>query len=122
MTGSAATLVNLGIAPLPAEVIGDTISQNIAGIGTAQVGAAVLTGTVNTVTTASSQTAFILKAHNAGRRVLVWNQSATAAAVFPPTGATINTSSANASFSVAQNKVTEFIFITPLIICAVLSN
>lgn len=121
MVGSAAQLVNLGIAPAPADVIGDTIVQNIAGVGTAQTGAAVLTGTVNTVTTASGQTAFLLKSHNGGRRVTVWNQSATAALVYPPTGAAINGGSANASFSVAQNKPTEFIYITPLIICAILS-
>lgn len=121
MTGSAAALTALGIPPAPADLIGDTIAQNIAGVGTAQAGAALLTGTVNTVTTAGGATAFILKAHNPGRSVTVWNQSATAALVYPPTGAAINGGGANASFSVAQNKPAVFYFVTPLIIFAELS-
>lgn len=121
MVASTQALVALGIAPEAAKLIGDSIAQNTAGIGTAQVGGATLTGTVNTVTTAGGATAFVLQAHNAGRWVWVWNQSATAALVYPPTGAAINGGSANASFSVAQNKPAIFYYITPLIIIANLS-
>jgi len=121
MTASAAALTALGTPPVVADLIGDNISQSLAGVGTAQSGATLLTGSVNTVTTASGQTAFILKAHNAGRTVVVANTSATTALVYPPTGATIQGGAANASFSVAQNKTALFWYITPLIIVANLS-
>ena len=112
MTASAATMVALGMAPELAKNVGDTISTAIAGIGTAQSGAALLTGTVNTLTTAGGATAFITPSHNAGRSIEVFNTSATSALVFCPVGATMN-GSANGSVTVAQNKGALIRFITP---------
>ncbi len=120
MTGSTAALTALGIAPLPAEIIGDTITTTLAGAGTSQTTATLLTGTVNSVTAASSQTAFILKAHNAGRTTEVYNTSSTPAIVFPPTGATIDGGTATTgSVSIAQNRGRIFRFVTPLLIVSV---
>lgn len=84
-------------------------SDAVTGVGTAQVGAAALTGFINIVTTAVGQTAVILPALSASASpILVRVTSATAALVFPPAGGTINGGSVNASFSVAQNKPTLF--------------
>jgi len=81
----------------------------VTGVGTAQSGAAPLTGAMNVVTTASGQTAVLLPAnHPVGSPIVVRVTSATAGLVFPPTGGAVNGGSANASFSVAQNKPTVF--------------
>ncbi len=81
----------------------------VAGVGTAQTGAAALTGAINNVTTAVGQTAVALPSkHAVGSPIIVVNASATAALVFPPSGGKINNGSADASFSVAQNKPTVF--------------
>lgn len=78
-------------------------------VGTAQVGAAALTGAVNVLTTAAGQTAGVLPANASfGSPILVRVNTATAALIFPPTGGSINGGAANASFSVAQNKPTAF--------------
>jgi hypothetical protein len=83
--------------------------DTVAGVGTAQVGGTALTGAINNVTTAVGQTAVVLPANGAvGSPVTVVVSTATAALVFPPTGGSINNGSANASFSVAQNKPTLF--------------
>jgi hypothetical protein len=84
---------------------GSASTTAVTGVGTAQVGAAALTGAFNIVTTASGQTAVVLPAnYPAYTPLIVRVTSATAGLVFPPTGGTINGGSANASLSVAQNK------------------
>lgn len=81
----------------------------VTGVGTAQVGAARLTGALNVVTTAVGQTAVLLPTSwPVSSPIVVRVTSATAGLVFPPTGGSINGGSANASFSVAQNKPTVF--------------
>lgn len=81
----------------------------VTGVGTAQVGAAALTGAINVVTTSVGQTAVALPGtYPVGSPILVRTNTATAALVFPPVGGSINGGSANASFSVAQNKPTIF--------------
>jgi hypothetical protein len=119
MTGSTQALMGLGVPFEQAKIIGDSIVQSIAGIGTAAATAAPLTGTVNSVTTAGGATAFILSTHNAGRTVEVYNTSATAALVFPPTGGAIDGGATDASVSIAQNRGRIFRYITPLIIKSV---
>lgn len=119
MGASAIALMALGIPGEAAKNIGETIATSIAGVGTAQAGAAALTGTVNTLTTAGGATAFIMPAHNAGRTVEAYNTTATAALIYPPTGAAIDGGSANASVSIAQNRGRVFRYITPLIIVSV---
>lgn len=86
-----------------------TSADAVTGVGTAQVGGAALTGAINVVTTASGQTATVLPAaYPVGSPILVRVNTATAGLVFPPVGGSINGGSANASFSVAQNKPTVF--------------
>lgn len=81
----------------------------VTGVGTAQSGAAALSYGLNSVTTASGQTATVLpSSHPLGSPVIVHVTTATAGLVFPPVGGSINGGSANASFSVAQNKPTVF--------------
>lgn len=77
----------------------------VTGVGTAQSGSAALTGAINIVTTSVGQTAVQLPSkHPVGSPLVIRVTSATAALVFPQTGGSINGGSANASFSVAQNK------------------
>lgn len=103
-------LMGLGLPAQLADVLGDTAPGAVAGAGTAQSGATPLTGTVNQVTTAAGNTAFLLPA---AQRLLssvhVYNASATAALVFPPSGGNINQLAADASFSVAQGRLATFI-------------
>lgn len=87
----------------------DNGADPVTATGTAQVGAAALTGAINTVTTAAGQVAVVLpSSHAAGSPVVVRTATATAATVFPPVGGSINGGSVNASFAVAQNKPTLF--------------
>jgi hypothetical protein len=101
-------LTGIGMAPEQALRLG---FQNTAkaGVGTAQVGAAAISSTLTTATTAVGQTAFVLPS-NAELMVpyIVVNTSATAALVFPPSGGAINAAGANASVSIAQNLARTF--------------
>lgn len=82
-----------------------TAVDAITAVGTAQTGSAALTGFINAVTTSVGQTAVQLPANRGTGNPLVVNViTATAGLVFPPSGGAINGGSANASFSVAQNK------------------
>lgn len=110
MNGLATDMMGLGVAPALANLIGDIIPASAAGVGTAQATATPLTGTINQVTTAAGQTAFLLSsAQPLGTSVNVYNSTATAALVFPPTGGNINEVAANASFSVAQARTASFV-------------
>lgn len=82
----------------------------ITPVGTALSGAPTLTGAVNTCTAASGNTAVALP-QNASAAVVVNNTAATSVAllVYPPTSAgKINSGSAGASLSVAQNLTAVF--------------
>lgn len=118
MSALATSLMGSGIAPLPASLIGlDAINNITVPAGTAQVtdAAAIAAGTnlrtgLNMLTTAGGNTAVqLLSTLPVGGDVYVYNTTATAALVFPPSGCTIQGGGANASFSVAQNKTTRFI-------------
>lgn len=109
LTGLASDMMGLGLPAALATLMGETISPVTAGVGTAQAGAAPLIGTINQVTTAGGQTAFLLPATQPiGTSVVVYVSTATAALVFPPTGGNINEAAANASFSVAQARPISF--------------
>lgn len=115
-------LMGLGMSPQLANRLGNQILQNVAGVGTAQVGAAQLFGKVTSATTAGGQTAFILNAGASNGSIwYFWNQSSTAALVYPTVGGAINGGSTNAAFSVAQNKPTIFIRVAPNVWIANLS-
>jgi hypothetical protein len=105
-------LMGCGMPKEQANRLGNSVSLLLAGIGTAQAGAAAISNKVTTATTAGGATAFILPA--AASIGSVWyflNTSSTAALVYPPAGVsgTINNGSADGSFSVAQSKPTIFV-------------
>jgi hypothetical protein len=105
-------LMGLGMSGWLAGRLGNSVTLNLAGVGTAQTGAAAITNKVTTATTSSGQTAFVLPTNaSIGSVWYFFNQSATAALVYPPPGVsgTINGGSTDASFSVAQNKPTIFV-------------
>lgn len=100
--------VDLGGVGMPMEQalrLGFT-PATIAGIGTAQVGAAPIPGIANFVSTTTDvgQTAFILpEAAELLVPYIVLNTTVTAALVFPPVGDRINIAGTNNSVPVGQN-------------------
>lgn len=100
---------DLGGVGMPMEQalrLGTSALTTIAGVGTAQVGAAAIPLLTNNVlaTTAGGQTAFVLPAAaEIDVPYSVVNSTATAALVFPPSGGAINAAATDASVSIAQN-------------------
>lgn len=112
MSALAVDLMGVGLPQEQATRIGLSNLTTIAGVGTAQSGAAAINQWTTNVlaTTASGQTAFVLPSMaEIGVTYLVTNSTATAALVFPPSGGTINAASADASVSIAQNLARVFI-------------
>lgn len=106
MTALAVDLVGLGMPPVLADRVGWQ-TGTLTGAGTAQGGSSpiVRSGFVYRATTAASQTAVTIdSAFPLGEESVIHNTTATAMLLFPPTGGNVNGGSANASFSVAQNK------------------
>lgn len=113
MNGLATDMIGLGFPPALAALTGESVAS-ITAVGTAQVGAAALTATINQVTTSAGQTAVVLPSGQpVATSVHVYVPSATAALVFPPTGGNINEGAANASFSVAQARIASFVRVSP---------
>lgn len=108
----ATDLMGLGLPPEQGVRLGYSALTTIAGVGTAQAGAAAIPNGTNNVlaTTAGGATAFVLPS-TAELNVpyLVTNSTATAALVFPPTSGTINAAAADASVSIAVNLARIFI-------------
>lgn len=106
----AQDLSGIGMAPEQAVRLGFSVLTTVAGVGTAQSGAAAIHVNNILATTSAGQTAFVLPS-SAELEVpyIVTNSTATAALVFPPTGGTINAGAANASVSIAQNLARIFI-------------
>lgn len=105
-------LMGCGMPKEQAGRLGNSVNLLVAGVGTSQTGAAAISNKVTTATTSGGATAFVLpSAASIGSVWYFFNTSATAALVFPPAGVsgTINGGSADASFSVAQNKPTIFV-------------
>jgi hypothetical protein len=103
-------LMGLGMAPALANLEGVAVPAAIAGATTAQATATALPPSgIQQVTTAVGQTALRLSAEQPlATPVGVYNSTATAALVFPPTGGNINEVAANSSFSVAQARLAWF--------------
>ena len=103
---------NLMGGGLPAQLAADCGLTVVAvsGVGTAQTGGTILTGgNFYVLTTASSQTAFVLPANaTIGTSLEAFCKTSTTALVFGAAGETVQGGSANASFSVAQNKSARF--------------
>lgn len=102
----AVDLMGVGLPQEQAVRLGFSDLTTIAGVGTAQSGAASIPNFVNNVlaTTAGGQTAFVLSSDiEIDVPYSVVNSSSTAALVFPPSGGAINAAAADASVSIAQN-------------------
>lgn len=105
---SSGELIGLGESPRLAGLIGNLPSAKT-GVGTAQATATPITTNFTVLTTSTGQTAFVLPTVAAGSGpYIVSNANSDTALVFPPSGGTIQGGSANASFSVAQNKTAMF--------------
>lgn len=97
-------LMGLGMPGPLANLLGNA-TGTIAGVGTAQATAAILTSSMAKLTTGSGQTAFVFRSTTTiSRLFFLYNSSATTALIFPPVGGTIVGQSQDASFSLAQNK------------------
>jgi hypothetical protein len=108
---SANSLIQVGTPDQLANRLGNTL-RTIAGVGTAQSGAASITPNSNCVsgTTAGGATAFVLSTGwQVGDSLVFFNTSATAALLYPQSGGAINGGSTNASISVAQNTGVELL-------------
>lgn len=108
----AVDLMGLGMPQQQAVRLGESALTTIAGVGTAQSGAAAVPAGTNDVlaTTSGGQTAFVLPSlAPLGFPYTVTNSSSTAALVFPPVGGAINAASTDASVSIAQNLARVFI-------------
>lgn len=106
----AIDLMGVGLPQEQSTRLGFSDLTTLAGIGTAQVGAAAIRVNNTLATTAGGATAFVLPADaELEQPYLVTNSSATAALVFPPSGGTINAAAADASVSIAQNLARMFI-------------
>lgn len=94
-------LMGLGMPPALAGRLGNN-PVNLTGFGTSQVGAAAMPRGIILATPTGGNTAFVLDSKTStGALVFFWNQSSSVTAlVFPPSGATINGGSANASVSI----------------------
>ena len=102
----AIDLIGVGLAPEQANRLGFSVATTVVGVGTAQTGAAnIVNGSTNVITTTDTGTTAFVLPSNAEMFLayLVRNPSATAALIFPPSGAYINAASQNASVSIAQN-------------------
>lgn len=104
MTISANKLVGASVPGLWAQLIGATVATK-AGAGTTQGAGTALVDNTNLLTTSGGATAFVISDIWAiGDSVTVYNTSATAALVYPPSGGAIDGGSTDASVSVAQNE------------------
>ena len=92
-------LMGLGMPPALAARLGYN-PATLAGVGTTQTGAAVVSSALTLLTTTSGQVAFILNsAISTGRPVFLWNTGTTySATVYPPSGGSINGLATNAGF------------------------
>ena len=109
MVASTSKLIGMGEAPGLAKLVGNTV-QSLAGVGTAQTGAKAIAVNNALLTTAGGATAFVLSdIWGIGDEVTVFNTSATAALVYPPSGGAFDGGSTDASVSLAQNVDRTFI-------------
>jgi hypothetical protein len=115
MGTSVTNLIGSGVPAQAARHLGSLICT-IAGVGTAQAGAALIANAnVVVLTTGSGQTAFVFNAGNpVGTTFKLFNTTATTALIYPELGGQINLAGANAAFSLVQNKGAEFVKIALL--------
>lgn len=98
---TVADLMGLGMPAALAAKIGNNVTLNLAGVGTTQVGAATITTGVTSLTPTAGATAYVLPSSSQSRLYFLSNTSSTQTAlIFPNSGGTINTGTANSSVSI----------------------
>ncbi len=107
---SPSDIVALAASETPSEIIDSITASITANPGGGQGSAVQLTSTVNNITTvATAGDSVLLPEAIAGLVVIIQNNGANAADVFPATGETINSGSANAAISIPAGARKEFI-------------
>ena len=106
MTAAVTSLMGVGMPAAQASALGENLRTATAA-GTAQGGSSptIYSSDFAILTTSAGQTAVTLDSgFPVGEDCTVYNNTATAALLFPPTGCTIDNASANASVAIAQNR------------------
>lgn len=117
----ATGLIGLGMPAEQASLLGNT-PATLAGVGTAQAGATIISSSMAQLTTSSGQTAFVFRSTSSITRLFfMFNTTATTALIFPAVGGTIQGQSQDASFSIAQNKGAFFWHFSSLVWVPILS-
>lgn len=99
------SLMSAGLPGRTASAIGKAVRTGVTSTVTTQASATKLNpNEFATLTTASGQTGYVLTASQVGDEYLLFNTTATTALIYPPSGGKINLGSADAAFSLAQNK------------------
>lgn len=109
------SLMGLGLPGPLSTALGDTI-KSITGVGTAQGGSSpvVYAGDVALLTTAGGATACTLDSgFPVGATAEVYNITATAGLLFPPSGCSIDGGSTDASVAIAQNRARQIKRMSP---------
>ncbi len=98
---SAKDLINLGVPPAQAKSLGfPNPVPTLAGVGTAQSGAAAISQTMTILSTAGGATAFVMPAAISGSGpYVVYNSTATSALVYPGSGLNFNGGTADAALT-----------------------
>jgi hypothetical protein len=97
---AAAVLIGVGMPPAQANRIGFPTPPTVAGVGTAQVGAAAISQNMTVVTATGGATAFVLAASRPGSGpMIIYNSSATSALIYPGASQTFNGGSADAALT-----------------------
>ncbi len=96
---AAANLIGVGVPPAQARRLGFN-PTTLAGVGTAQVGAAAISQNMTTVTATGGATAFVMPADiPGGGPFIIYNSSGTSALIYPGAGKTFNGGSADAALT-----------------------
>lgn len=97
---ASASLIGLGVPPRQARALGFPTPPTLAGVGTAQAGAALISQNMTIVTATGGATAIVLPAAIPGSGPLViYNSSGTSALIYPGSGKTFNGGSADAALT-----------------------
>lgn len=110
MAKSLKNIMGAGVPPLVAQMINGTAQDSLVATGSTQGTALALPADVNVFTTVAASTGCILPINPApGDETIVANLGANSLSVYPQTGGTIQTGSANAAFAVAAGKSAKFV-------------
>ncbi len=97
---AAANLIGVGVPPKQAQALGFPTPPTLAGVGTAQSGAAAISQNMTIVTATGGATAFVMPAAIPGAGpFVIYNSSGTSALIYPGSSKTFNGGSADAALT-----------------------